>query len=55
MSDNGKPRLFIKRNHISSNLTSPAEIRKAYVTAQTGGDVVLPDGNQSHPFNRSNL
>ena len=32
--DGGKPRLFIKQDHISANLTTPAEVVRAYEDAQ---------------------
>lgn len=33
-TDGGKPRLFIKKDHISANLTTPAEVVRAYEEAQ---------------------
>lgn len=35
--DNGKPRLYITKDHISLNISKPADISAAYVTDQTGG------------------
>lgn len=34
--DSGKPRLFIRQDHLARNLTSPAEIARAYEAAQSG-------------------
>jgi hypothetical protein len=34
MTDNGKPRLFVRAGHLALNLTQAAEIARAYDTAQ---------------------
>ena len=34
MQEGGKPRLYVKQNHISTNITKPAAILKAYSEAQ---------------------
>lgn len=36
LTDNGKPRLFIKKDHVSMNITTPVEVVKAYEKAQMG-------------------
>lgn len=47
--EGGKPRLFIKKNHIHMNLTTIPEVIKAYTDAQTGA--VSSTNSASEAFN----
>lgn len=35
--DNGKPRLYVRKGHLSANVTSPAEVARLYTKAQGDG------------------
>jgi hypothetical protein len=48
MDDNKKPRLFIRSGHIHANLTTTAEVVKAYIEAQSAATV--PPGSAAEAF-----
>lgn len=51
MIDQGKPTLYIKKDHISTNIQTPLEVVKAYEAAQNGRVTTGQNGRANSVFN----